>query len=301
MKRNVVKAIIAGTAIAVQCVAIGWLVWRYESIVRFGKEVRFRCEAYDPYDPLRGRYLRVTVRETCTNLLDRADGKAWETTYGAGLFAKLEPGTNGLWRVAAVADSMPADGGLFAAAGAERGKVVFPDEKSGGATHGGFIQRLWELPDVFAFKDAGGVAVPDAVDVGFPCAAQPCVKARRGFGEGKDADVLREVGAQGRKQLFAGKPGLGAEGGRLLSGMDAGVRASGAVDLNALTEQAGERLLQLALNGRAGVALALPAAVTAAVVAQLHFKVSHHRSLLRKTASMVPCAAERQKSAVFRR
>lgn len=117
MKRNVVKAIIAGTAIAVQCVTIGWLVWRYESVVRFGTEVRFRCGAYDPYDPLRGRYLRVTVLETCTNLLARVDGRPWEPMRHAQVFAKLEPSTNGLWRVAAVADSASADGGLWIKSG----------------------------------------------------------------------------------------------------------------------------------------------------------------------------------------
>lgn len=108
MKSNIGKAVLASVILAAQCVAVGWLVWRYESVVRHGTEVRFRCEAYDPYDPLRGRYLRTTVRETCTNLLARSDCKEWKSTYKANLFAKLEPSTNRLWRISAVADTIPA-------------------------------------------------------------------------------------------------------------------------------------------------------------------------------------------------
>ena len=149
MNVNMKKLVCVAVALVVQCVAIGWLVWRYESIVRGGTEVRFRCEAYDPYDPLRGRYLRVTVRETCTNLLDRADGKAWETTYGAGLFAKLEPGTNGLWRVAAVADSMPADGGLWIKSDNARvERSLLWSEKRTNETYEAFQSRREKSPHV---------------------------------------------------------------------------------------------------------------------------------------------------------
>ena len=108
MKSDIRKAVLAVVVLAVQCVAVGWLIWRYESVVRHGAEVRFRCEAYDPYDPLRGRYLRTAVRESCTNLLARVNGEEWKSTYKAKLFAKLEPGTNGLWKVVAVADAIPA-------------------------------------------------------------------------------------------------------------------------------------------------------------------------------------------------
>lgn len=107
------KLVCVAVALVVQCVAIGWLVWRYESIVRGGTEVRFRCEAYDPYDPLRGRYLNTTVRESCTNFVDFAaeKGKTWE--FRNRLYAKLEPSTNGLWCVVAVALTPSDDGGLW--------------------------------------------------------------------------------------------------------------------------------------------------------------------------------------------
>ena len=113
MNVNMKKLVCVAVALVVQCVAIGWLVWRYESIVRGGTEVRFRCEAYDPYDPLRGRYLNTTVRESCTNFVDFAaeKGKTWE--FPNRLYAKLEPSTNGLWCVVAVALTPSDDGGLW--------------------------------------------------------------------------------------------------------------------------------------------------------------------------------------------
>ena len=113
MTVNMKKMVGVAVARVVQCAAIGWLVWRSESIVRGGTEVRFRCEAYDPYDPLRGRYLNTTVRESCTNFVDFAaeKGKTWE--FRNRLYAKLEPSTNGLWCVVAVALTPPDDGGLW--------------------------------------------------------------------------------------------------------------------------------------------------------------------------------------------
>ena len=115
MKPNVNKAALIVAVLAVQCVAIGWLIWRYEDIVRNGIEVRLKCSAYDPSDPFRGRYLRVEVSEECDYLLERVDGRAWEihSRHNNGVFAELEQSTNGLWRVAAVADSPKDDGGVW--------------------------------------------------------------------------------------------------------------------------------------------------------------------------------------------
>ena len=75
-------------ALALQVAAVGWLVWRYERIVLNGTEVRLKCQAYDPYDPLRGRDLRMTVREECTNILFKADMRDMEKVTG-DLYAKL--------------------------------------------------------------------------------------------------------------------------------------------------------------------------------------------------------------------
>lgn len=101
------KSIFLIVALVIQCLAIGWLIFRYERVVTKGTEVRFNCQAYDPYDPLRGRYLRVNVRESTTNIaeeirrkfasrdsypiLEKADRKA--------VLVRVEPNTNGVWRV----------------------------------------------------------------------------------------------------------------------------------------------------------------------------------------------------------
>ena len=105
---------VAAVALAVQIAAIGWLVWRYERIVLNGTEVRLKCQAYDPYDPLRGRYLSMTVWEDCTNILFDASEQS-EYDRRNDVFVQLAeiPGSNGLYRVEAVAKE-PTNGGLWA-------------------------------------------------------------------------------------------------------------------------------------------------------------------------------------------
>ena len=100
--------------LALQVVAVGFLVWRYERIVQSGAEVRIKCQAYDPYDPLRGRYLRVTVSETCTNILFEVDADNYWKVPEGDIYAKLAkaPGEGGLYRVEAVARE-PMDAGLW--------------------------------------------------------------------------------------------------------------------------------------------------------------------------------------------
>ena len=97
------KTLIVAVALVAQVAAISWLIWRYERVVSQGTEVRFACQAYDPYDPLRGRYLRTRVSEDCTNMAFQVcETNRYE--FHDKLFARLEPnGTNGLWRVAEVA------------------------------------------------------------------------------------------------------------------------------------------------------------------------------------------------------
>ena len=105
---------VAAVALAVQIAAIGWLVWRYERIVLNGTEVRLKCQAYDPYDPLRGRYLSMTVREDCTNILfDASEQSAYDRRNDVFVQLAEIPGSNGLYRVEAVAKE-PTNGGLWA-------------------------------------------------------------------------------------------------------------------------------------------------------------------------------------------
>ena len=104
------KTLIVAVALVAQVAAIGWLIWRYERVVSQGTEVRFACQAYDPYDPLRGRYLRTRVSEDCTNMAFQV----CETNrheFRNKMFARLEPNsTNRLWRVAEVAVEPGAEG-----------------------------------------------------------------------------------------------------------------------------------------------------------------------------------------------
>ena len=100
-------------ALALQVSAVGWLVWRYERIVRNGTEFRLKCRAYDPYDPLRGRYLAMTVSEECTNILFKVKEEHIWQRMDEKAFAKLVkmPG-GGLYRVDAIARE-PMDDGLW--------------------------------------------------------------------------------------------------------------------------------------------------------------------------------------------
>ena len=99
------KSIFLIVALVIQCLAIGWLIFRYERVVTKGTEVRFNCQAYDPYDPLRGRYLRVNVRESTTNIAEEIrrkceDGRfVLEKADRKAVLVRVEPNTNGVWRV----------------------------------------------------------------------------------------------------------------------------------------------------------------------------------------------------------
>ena len=98
------KSIFLIAALVIQCVVIGWLIFRYERVVANGTEVRFNCQAYDPYDPLRGRYLRVNVRESTTNIAEEIrrkwDGRfVLEKADRKAVLVRVEPNTNGVWRV----------------------------------------------------------------------------------------------------------------------------------------------------------------------------------------------------------
>jgi len=96
------RTILVCAFLIVQCLAVGFLIYRYERVVSAGTEVRFKCQAYDPYDPLRGRYLRTTVRERTTNAPEELKVDSHYSNRNK-LAARVEPSTNGLWRVAEVA------------------------------------------------------------------------------------------------------------------------------------------------------------------------------------------------------
>lgn len=104
------KTLFVALVLLVQIAAIGFLVVRYERVVSQGTEVRFKCQAYDPYDPLRGRYLRTSVEQETANLPHSITNIDYRLRNR--FVARIEPGTNGLWRVAEVALA-PTEEGLW--------------------------------------------------------------------------------------------------------------------------------------------------------------------------------------------
>ncbi|MCQ2403816.1 MAG: GDYXXLXY domain-containing protein [Lentisphaeria bacterium] len=103
------KTLLLAAVLVVQCLCIGWLILRYECVVSLGTEVRFPCQAFDPYDAFRGRYLQTNVRDGCFIKTMEMKGLSFRELK---LFAKVEPledGT-GLWHVTDVAKEPSADG-----------------------------------------------------------------------------------------------------------------------------------------------------------------------------------------------
>ena len=102
------KLIFVGALLLVQCLAVAFLIYRYERVVTRGTEVRFKCRAYDPKDVFRGRYLRVTVQERAEKI-PNAVTEDWHSEHNK-FYVRIEPSTNGLWRVAEAAYEPSAEG-----------------------------------------------------------------------------------------------------------------------------------------------------------------------------------------------
>ena len=107
--------------LAAQLLALGLLVFRYERVVRTGSLVRLACEAHDPMDVFRGRYLRVRVGETVTNLHSSVATVLATPTCTAQderdickrLFVRLAPSSKGAWHFAEVS-LHPTEKGVWA-------------------------------------------------------------------------------------------------------------------------------------------------------------------------------------------
>ena len=67
MKRILLVAVVLVTLVA-QLGVIGFFAYRNERLLREGVECRFACQAYDPHDPFRGKYLRVSVTAEFTDI-----------------------------------------------------------------------------------------------------------------------------------------------------------------------------------------------------------------------------------------
>ena len=99
-----------------QCLGIGYLIFRYEQVVRHGTEVRLRCTGEDPLDAFRGAFLRLRVRAECDNISLSAEESAtlYQLRRLPNIIAKLEKEPDSpLFRVTRVTDSPPEDDGLW--------------------------------------------------------------------------------------------------------------------------------------------------------------------------------------------
>ena len=99
-----------------QCLGIGYLIFRYEQVVRHGTEVRLRCTGEDPLDAFRGAFLRLRVRAECDNVSLSAEESAtlYQLRRLPNIIAKLEKEPDSpLFRVTRVTDSPPEDDGLW--------------------------------------------------------------------------------------------------------------------------------------------------------------------------------------------
>jgi hypothetical protein len=171
----------AAAALAVQLAALGWLVACYELVVQKGEEVRIPCGAFDPSEPLRGRYLSVRAELECRDIdpdtpLDEMD---WKTRrqFFRKLVAKLEPAEDGpaSHRVARLALHPDGEGLWVKPAGVWESRVRFPgklfmDERlapqadrifagRGEETEAVAVYRAWKGKIVITDVELDGVSI----------------------------------------------------------------------------------------------------------------------------------------------
>ena len=94
---GVLRPWLVAAVLIVQCLAFSMLIVQYERIVRFGTEIRLPCQAYDPSDVLRGRYLHLSVKETTDTFPSSVTNALYYPSRK--FYVRLDPSTNGLWTV----------------------------------------------------------------------------------------------------------------------------------------------------------------------------------------------------------
>lgn len=154
----------------------------------------------------------------------------------------------------------------------ERGEVVVPQKRLGGAIHAPDIERHVILPRreaserVLALRDVIRILALDGIETGMRVVGNGR-HCRHGY-------VVRQDEIEFVYQLGAVGHGLRAiEMGHIIRGVDPRVGTPRAHRLHLLAQQGGQRLFQCVLHrGRRG--LALPSAVCRAVVTEF-YKVTH--------------------------
>lgn len=82
----------------------GKMIWDREAILKSGTEYRFRTLPIDPYDPFRGKYLRL---DFANNRVPIPDGKDW--AIGESIYVSLTSDKEGFAQIFAVTKTKPAD------------------------------------------------------------------------------------------------------------------------------------------------------------------------------------------------
>ena len=82
-----------------------YVIWQVEGGSIPARQFVFRCSAYDPYDPLRGRYVQLSFDQE-NILLDRALSR--DSLAQPHLFAVLETDGEGYAKITDVVDSLSA-------------------------------------------------------------------------------------------------------------------------------------------------------------------------------------------------
>lgn len=165
----------------------------------------------------------------------------------------------------------------LAMGGAEGGEVVVANEALGREMHEGCIQRLRHVPHPLGVERGGRAAVEDAIEI------VACLGGEAGVEIVGDGLSLEhgEAGvhqAQMRVKRVAHGARLPRFGeihmGDLTKRVHTGVGAAGRLDIRRAAAKGGERRHQIARH-RAGIVLALPAAIKRAVIFERELVAGH--------------------------
>ena len=171
------------------------------------------------------------------------------------------------------ADLGPASPSAFIGTG-EGGKIVLPEEAGGGRGHGGLIQRVRMVMQVTAQERRANLFSPDTVLVSFCNRIVTRVEGCRALADFVDADVIGQEVVECLAEIGFGNWTFEIESGTNGKGVNAGVGASAAHNVDGLAFQLPESFFDAALDGgEAG--LDLPAMVGSAVVADEDTQTAH--------------------------
>ncbi len=99
--------IIFGIAALAQWAAPLSQIWTHEQVLAKGTLIKLKCQAPDPYDPLRGRYLAVRPQQR-----EATVPAGMKLKKGMQVYAQLTPGSDGLATVSSLSLTPP-DGGDY--------------------------------------------------------------------------------------------------------------------------------------------------------------------------------------------